>query len=443
MGNNKPVLTVFSIYTTGGAMDPAETELEVWLQLLWGSNSLWGFSLSGRRYIGDGPLLAARNAYNLLQHSGLGDVLATARPVRFAGVLRDRDAFLGSLRRGETEGGGYEGRLIQPLVWALRNVPVDIVFGKYLPNLKGDGYRVLIVPDNPDMSAASAAHLKQYVEAGGNLIVEAAGARNSVIQEMAGVRPKQAEAESPALWRIEGKTAPLEGMTCDVRGKRIPVDVQAAKVLATLADGSPAFTHAKYGNGSVIYCPVEFSSSASRSSNLADVLKALMTFQAGPPPLKVGGKDVDANLLVNGERNVLIAAVYNHSREEQEVRLSLSKEALGLPDPCRAVEFISGQEAALRNGNLSIELRPQEVKFWVLGKPDKIPLPKAECPPVSGIAYSAQPGMKFFKAKVPGKGREGPKSLQEAIQKIKPEDALKEEVKEKAKEEDEEVDLED
>jgi len=402
MGNTKPVMTVFSMYTTGGAIDFYETQLEVYLQILWGTNSLWGFSLVGKRSAGDGPKLGAKLAFNVVDYSGLGDLVVKAQPYRTVGVLRDRDAFVESIKRGEAAmGGTYEHRLVAGLLVALRNLPVDIVFSKYLPSLAKDGYRVLVIPNDPVISAANAELLEAYVNAGGNLIVEAEGLNSKLIREMAKIELKKGAERTSELWEIKGSAKPLAGLQATLRAARIPFENKGAEVLATVQDGSPAFTYAKYGQGSVIYTPFVVSAVADSNADLALMLRKLVEHQAGPPPLALDPDNGTAcNILVNKEKNSVIIGAYNVTRQDQEVQFTISEKLLGLPEKCGVVELTQGEELEFADHAFTATLAPLQVRFFRLAAADQLALPEARTAPAQGPAYSNSPGMKFLKTKI-------------------------------------------
>jgi len=433
VGNRRPVMTRFSLFGTGGASRAEATRRQVYLQLLWGTNSLCALSLVARGYRGEEALSEVKKAYDVLDYSGLGDLLVKAQPVKFVGILRDRNTFLDGMRRGKTIADGeYEHRLIGSLVRALGNIPTDIVFSKYLSALGKDGYRVLIIPDAPGLSVANAELIRKYVEGGGSVIVEGEGLKSAVIQSMAKVTPKRGSEATVGQWQVRGTAAPLGGLECQVRARKLAIEDKGAEVLAVCTDGSPAFTSAKCGKGTVIYTPLRISESLDRPGGPAAALKKLIAHLAGPAPVSVVPEDsVAANVLVNREQNVVVLAVYHYTvRPREDAWIDLRPEILGLPEEYEVTELLSGSTVELTGHRLVTELKPYEFRFYALVAPKRFSVPRAESKPAGGIAYSRRPGMKFLKRPVDQidgtkAGKEGkPKSLKEIIDNLDPEDAM-------------------
>ena len=403
MGNNKPVLTVYAIHTSGGTPGFAGTKLQIFLQTFWGTNSLWGFSMVGRRWEGDHGLLGAKQAYDVLNYSGLGDYLVSANPIHFVGVLRDRDAFIDGIKKGEAAAGGaYEHHRVKGVVCSLGDIPTDIVFSKYLPSLTEDGYKVVIVPNDPVLSSANAEHLRKYVEQGGNLIVEAEGLNSPIIQEMAKVGLKDGEERAVGQWALRGAASPFGDLRVTVRGPKLAIVNKGADVLATLPDRTPAVTEAKCGKGRVVYTPLLLSESALRSAELGRFMRKLTTYLSGPPPVSLASHHMlDTNVLVNKKRNAVIVPVFNHDwRKDTLATLVLNPAVLGLPEEYEVTELVEGQRCALDGDTFSAPVRPHQVKFFALTAPGQIPLPEAGAPTAGQVAYSRQPGMEFLRQKV-------------------------------------------
>ena len=426
-GNREPVITRFSLFATGGVPSAEATRRQIYLQLLWGSNSLCGFSLAPSVCAGEEALSAAKEAYDVLNYSGLGELLVKAQPFKFVGILCDGDAFPDGPRDSE-----YGHRAVGALVRGLGSIPTDIVFSKYLSSLNEDGYRVLIIPDAPALSTANAELIRKYVEEGGSVIVEAEGLNSEVIRDMAKVSPKDGAEATVGQWQIRGIAAPLAELECTVRSRRPGIENLGAKVLAECADGGPAFTSAKCGKGTVIYSPLRISESLDRAGGPAAALSKLIVHLAGPLPFSVAPEDaVVANALVNREKGVVVLAVYHYTlRPREDVWVNLRPEVLGLPEEYEVTEFLSGSTVALNRDGFVTELTPYEFRFYVLAAPKRFSRPRADSNPVGGIAYSRRPGMKFLKRPVDqidgtSAGKEGkPKSLQEVIENLNPEDAM-------------------
>ena len=404
MGNNKPVLTVYAIHTSGGSPGAVGTHLQINLQTFWGSNSLWGFSMVGRRWEGDHGLLGAKRGYDTLNYSDLGSYLASAYPIHFVGVLRDRDAHLDAVRRRDSTGGdAYEHWLIKGTVWGLGHIPTDIVFTKYLPSLTEDGYKVMIVPNDPVLSPANAQHLRKYVERGGHLIIEGEGLNSQIIREIARVDLKEGAKREVGQWEVRGVTAPLEGPRLTVRGPKLAIVNKGAEVLATLADGTPAVTQARCGKGSVVYTPLIISLSMNRSAEARSFLQKLTTHLSGPLPLTItGGGMQAANILLNKRKETIVIPVFNHDRRNVcDTEIALNPGVMGLKEGYEITELTEGRKVEREGDTFRFTIRPWQFKYFALTRPGRIPLPEARTPLGECVAYSSQPGMEFLKQEVP------------------------------------------
>ena len=156
-----------------------------------------------------------------------------------------------------------------------QQAPLDFVIEPDALNGTLNNYRVLYLTD-AHVSQSATKQISAWVAKGGTLFVTAGGGMfdelnrpNSVLRELAGVEqtaldePAGAQVEmikqdlpfvtaiDTASWQIagEGKAAALP-----VIGVRSRVTAKTAKVVAKLADGTPAITERAHGSGKIIYC---------------------------------------------------------------------------------------------------------------------------------------------------------------------------------------------
>jgi len=209
-------------------------EMTADISLMTGATALNFFDLLS--FLRHDPRGMARctKVYNFLDYTGLGDVFARAKPLRFAAILRDRAAFIDSIKRGETQGGllpKYSSQV--ELLSLIRNMPTDILYSKYLTPGELSRYRCLLVSSDRVLSDEFAQMIVEYVENGGCAIIEGETIDNPHILKLCAVRKKGDPVSR--ICRVEGITDPIKGMTLEMANEALPVEATAGDVLATEA----------------------------------------------------------------------------------------------------------------------------------------------------------------------------------------------------------------
>ena len=391
LGNRRPAL-IISGYV--GWDDAAAVELNQYLQVMFGANALAYFILD--RPCNYRSALGAKSAFEFIDYTGLGEFAARARPLEYAGILRDRDEFFAGLQRGENMGDGkgsaYDA-LVAHYMAAMRNLPANFIFSKYLTPELVAPYKVIVVPNDPVLSEERALVLKKFVEAGGGLIVEGDTILNPVIAGLAGVT----RLGNPRVMTgaIAGTNAPLAGWSVDLKVPCVPAKTGAGvKVLATLPDGSPAVTLAMAGKGKVAWLAPLFGRNAGTES-VAAGLRRLVESLAGYAPVEIvrDGQGVHSSVLTDGT-NAMVC-VYNKSAQpRRELALALSGFA---PEYDCLLSLRQGRVIPLVQGRAEgLNLGANEVDFYRLvrsGSPALPPLSAAQAgnpvhqPTNAGMAF--------------------------------------------------------
>jgi len=379
-GNGKPVFTV-----NGGLHRARDVAVNVRQHLLAGANGLWHWCLDRMRLYRD-VSEANADAFHWLSRTGMGELLARAHPARYLAVLRDRDAFVDSLKRGESTGKltAYESR-IRALA-TMRNVPTDILFTKHLSREELAKYKVLIVPSERVLSAANADRIAEYVRAGGRVIVEGETLRNPTLAGLCGVT---AAAAAPAnVAPIRGVAAPLAGIEADVSSTAVALELDGASVLAEAA-GKPVLTLAEAGQGRI--------AAVALTRMPASLVKRLVRFLGGPRPIELPDtleEKIETNVLTDDKSYVVAAYNPHYSKTREGV---FDTRALRVPAGALAVDFVRGVQASYQ-GTVRVALEPGGFAFVVLGAPKDCGLPAASTQSeVTACAYSAVPGMEFLR----------------------------------------------
>jgi len=377
-GNDRPVFTV-----NGCLYDADDVALNLRQHLMYGSNALWYFDLTFSRMY---PEAAGANyeGFRMLRDTGLGQVLAQARPVRHTAVLRSRAGWMACLKRGEKSGRllDYERRIQDRVL--MHNVPTEILFSSHLtPDALGD-YKVLIVPSEPVIEPEVADTIAQWVQQGGRVIVEGEAARNETLARLCGVTVGD-RAEGPADLSGSG---PLAGADAQISSAYLQVASTEGEAVGTVGD-SPAVSIAERGQGRACY--------VSLLDAPTELVRELVLDLGGPPPISVpeeASRDIEVSALSDGARTVVM--VYNsHVNEPRTVDLTLND--LPVADGARVIEVEAGRVSDL-DGALHAEVAPGHVGIYLLASPEQYAMSEvAERPPVAPVHLSMHPGTEFLR----------------------------------------------
>ncbi len=394
-GNRRP-LFVIGGYCGWDNRRMVENNLN--FQVMCGANSLCYFALD--RICSPWPGLGARDAFDLFAHTGLDAFAARAWPLEFAGVLRDRDAFFAGMERGETQAPGgvgsrYEASIFQ-FVRALSWIPANVISAKHLKTELGYPYKVILVPNNPTLSEANAALLRDYVVAGGSLILDGASIRAPLMSGLA----KVAAVGKPVTEKIalSGTREPLDGWSAKLTAFRQPIKAEAdATVLAVLENGEPAITLAQAGKGKVIVAAPGLTGAWGTGKNEAAALRRLAEYAGGGLPVRVEPADapVFTTVLTDGERYVI--GIYCAAAQPLD---NLALVLTGFPPQLnRMISLRSGRTHLITGGRASgISLQPDRVDFF-LTPPPAIPASKEQT--TKPVNQSLHPGLSFLSGTAP------------------------------------------
>ncbi len=379
-GNDRPVFTV-----NGCMYNPDDIALNLRHHLMYGSNALWYFALTYNRMYPD-VAAACHDGFRMLRDTGLGQVLAQARPVRHTAVLRSRAGWMACLKRGEKSGRllDYERRIRERVL--MRNVPTEILFTRHFDPETVDDYRVLIVPSEPVIEPEIAEGIAQWVREGGHVIVEGDAARNETLAKLCGVTVGE-RSDGPA--DLTGAAAPLENTAEQISSAYLTLTSAEGQTVATVGD-QPAVTIAQRGEGRACY--------VSLLDTPTELVRPIVLHFGGPTPVSVPAeveRDIEVTALNDGERSVV--AVYNsHVSETRAVDVTLND--LPLPEDARVIEIERGRVSELDGEAFHAEVPAGDVRLYLLANAQQYPLPQAtEQPQVQRPHQSMHPRTTFLR----------------------------------------------
>jgi len=378
-GNNKPVFS-----TTGISQDRPFNRLNTSLHLFGGTNSVLHFAMTGFWTVRGGTAgqLGTTEVYNLLDYTGLEDYLIKCFPIKFLAIFRDRDNFYGELKRGGVRAGkaSETDAKVESLVNTLQTIPTDIVVANYFKNGVLKDYKILVIPDNPDISQENALMIKQYVEEGGVAIIEGGVLNNAEIQKLCGI-----ESNGPA--QAEKFTIQPGSDALPISGEimRYPIKCAAAKTLLAFTDGTPAVTVNQSGKGKAIYLAPVLSGKANSDAAVAELFSTLVRNNAPSLPLATNA-NIWSNVFTDSE-NYLIS-LYNPGPETKSVEIVLGD--CFPKDKTALVGFNRGEKIPLNNGKVQLSLEPEVVNFYLLVD-DSYRLPELKKTDENYLARSTSP----------------------------------------------------
>ncbi len=351
-GNNKPLWTwVGWTHFAEGVNDPDYFRKQTYFHLLTGANNstFAGIALSEP----DLPqtALVMKNVTRLLDYSGLGKLLATCKPYKFMAVLRDRDAFVDSVKNGECKGKyqltDYDKRVA--LAVQTPNLPCDIITSKYFTVKNLSEYKILLVPGSRVLSENLVQVIKEYVEKGGMAIVQG----NSVDKFFADTKNGTQEPEILQIkWNIPETEVYFEHT--EVVDSTVELAHHSDGILALASNGKALITRTIYGNG-VFICYA----TRNKFPGLKKVIEGISDI-----PLSIDHK-LRSNLFVqNGNPETVIVGVYNPSLQETSsgsITLNFLQDK-----KIRAISFMDGKELEASGNSFTLTIPPEQVHFYAL-----------------------------------------------------------------------------
>jgi hypothetical protein len=383
LGNGKPVHTYvgWSHYLES-ASEPEYFRRQILLHILQGANRFtWcGAGMSDCEL----PEVASamKRALRLLDYTGLGDLVARAHPLKYVGVLRDRNGFFDSIRKGECRARhsltDYDTRVDK--VIQLRNIPTDMIFAKYFTLEALKDYAVVVLPGQRTLSDAMARVAAEYAKQGGTLIVQGECVGNPILAAVCKVADT---AVTAGMTSVKGIGGAPNGQDLKVFDDMSVVRLSGATVLAEDAEGRPVVTQAQCGKGVVVYVA---------SNNEYPFLKEIIEGLAGPLPLSIDSK-VYSNVLQSDDTTIL--GVYNPNYKDRftgAVRLNRSLAATR-----QVISVSDGKPIALRDGAFEVDVPTEDVRYYLLSSRRPIAIPTgAEIPLTGSMAYAPSTGMRFL-----------------------------------------------
>ncbi len=380
-GNDRPVFTV-----NGCMYEADEVALNLRHHLMCGSNALWYFDLTFSRMYREAAE-ACYEAFRMLRDTGLGDILARCRPVRYAAVLRSRAGWYDSVRRGEKTSGlvDYERRIRERVL--LRNLPVEVVFTRHLTREALADYRLLIMPSQRELEPESAELIAAWVRDGGTLLVEGETAQNATLAELCKVRLGERN-DGPA--DFIGTRQPLNGISQQVSSAYVNIEVSEGDVVARMGD-QPAAAICQAGKGTAAYlCLLDAP---------AELMELLVRHLAGAPPLTVPpevARDIEMTALTDGKCTV-VAAYNRHVKESRSFRITPN--GIPVPEGARIVETERGRVSEF-TGTIPATVEAGDVNFYLLAAPEDYAVPDSIQPAAfKAIQTSLHPGVEFLRLK--------------------------------------------
>ena len=362
----------------GCTATPGQTFASVACPAMWGVRS---FILFPSRNVD--VLRSNQEAYRTFAYfrqTGLGDLMASMRPVQRVALLRDREAMRDDIKNGRWAGLGSRHDCAVMGLTAIRNLQADILMTKYLTpdNLKN--YPLLHVAADPALAEKHVKTIEDYVKNGGHAIIEGETLRSPAVQALAGLKFAGKTTEV----KLEAKGA------LSFAGTACAVEADGAEPLLKADDGSPILFERKLGAGTVTCIPFALSSKVGAQDDLQGFVRALYDRLSGVQTVTVDQDSlnvIDSNLLEDGEGNYVFSA-WNPEFLPRHVTVTWNHAS----KPETVVDFGAGTSAPF-NGTLEFDLGSDQVKQFFLGKKGVVDIPA--CTPLkpgSMPGYSGFPG---------------------------------------------------
>jgi len=386
MGNERPFLTFSGMPELGrkGGLQ------NCFLHLFFGANSMHYFDLT-EQYSDRQAGIAAKETYELLDYTGLGNYLVKAHPQRFIGVLRDRDNFYGEIKRGKCqEQISVTDQHVKNLLASFGNYPADIIFSKQLEKTSGlDGYKVIFVPENKDISEKTAGYIRDFISRGGIAFFEGCTIENKIVAEICSVTDQGTTA--PETVNFVPKSQLLKDTDFKITTSSRKFKCENSTVLAADSQGNPLLSIADSGRGKAVYCAMEFSSKIQTEDTIGEIYRKLLLELAGTPPAISDNTDIRINVFTDNQNTLL--AVYNNGKAKKfNLKLNLPvSEGTGL------LSFRKGSFVPLKNNELSLDFEENGVDFFLLASASALKMPVIKNDSSPRIYQSRNPVPSVFK----------------------------------------------
>lgn len=263
-----------------------------------------------------------------------------------------------------------------------RNVPIDYVHIDHLEPHKLQQYRLVIFPYPLMMPEASAQVLREYVQGGGTLVVEARLGWNNErghasdripgmgLWEVTGCRESAVETAPNGRTMLRWTGTLIPGVNA---GDRIPARWYKetleplspdAHVVAEYEDGTPAAVVATYGKGRVLTLG-SYVSAAYQSTPTPEgerLFGALLGWAGVTLPIEVTGSSIEARHLEAGPDTLLF--LFNHARAAAHSEVLLHRAAAAASDLVTSAPVALASDAA--GVRVTVDLDPGAVRVLKL-----------------------------------------------------------------------------
>jgi beta-galactosidase len=290
-----------------------------------------------------------------------------AQPVasQVAVVYNPLAHFVGGRQRAASYGGpqgevvGIERDSLLGVYRALfpSNVPLDFVHADHLTAPELAAYRLVVLPYPILLRASAASELREYVRAGGSLVIEARAGWNDEtgraaatipglgLAEVVGAR----EADVQTVERGKAALLALAGLPGLQAGERLPGRwyeesleplAPAARVVARFAGGAPGAVVSSFGRGKALmlgsYVSAGYVSEPAETTRR--FFEGLLDWAGVARPVTVTGDALEVRLLTSGAAHLVF--VLNHAGAPAAATV-----ALRLPIDAHAVRDLAGGQA--------------------------------------------------------------------------------------------------
>jgi beta-galactosidase len=318
-----------------------------------------------------------------------------ARPVpaQVAVVYNPLSHFVGGRQRAAAYGGpqgevaGIERDSLLGVYRALfpSNVPLDFVHADHLKAAELAAYRLVVLPYPLMLRASAAAELREYVRAGGALVLEARAGWNDESGRAAPVIPGLGLAEVVGAREADvqtvekGKAALVaaEGMPGLAPGERLPgrwyeeslePTAGGARVLARFASGAPAAVASSFGRGKALmlgsYVSAGYVSEPAETARR--FYEGLLDWAGVTRTVAVTGDPLEVRLLSSGREHLVF--VFNHAAVSAAATIRLRVPLAGRSP----YELVSGRPLPVTPISEGFEWREslpaREVRMLVIGE---------------------------------------------------------------------------
>ena len=373
------------------------------LPLMFGVKSFCSESISNRMNNSELVEITA-DFYRFIDRTDLKKIAAKTAPFKFAGILRDRDAFKNDIIKCNFKTlpdkmSAYESSCKE--ISSLKNIPFDIIDNRFctLPEL--EKYKLIVIPSDPVLSDNLASEIVKYVKNGGCLITENETVRNGILAEALGVRLEKDSVNSSHSVNIKGGSEIANKFSSAVEVSKV-----CARVVGYDSSGQSAIFIHEFGKGKTLYSKYTLSENLISDKEKGMFYKSLIKNLIGQLPWEIPCEFdnlVDSSVLLAG--NEFILGVYNPGSKPAAFKIKMNF-------PVKKDSYILDLRKSVRSefgGEACVDIPAGCVGFYIVGSEKTTSVPVMKRLPNYGGAASVS-GMKFaenrggFKYDLPKQG---------------------------------------